>query len=130
MTAMDKFEAQHGFWSSFGVPAFEENSVPDRDTLREWDITDYITYTKVNGVFGSVVQVNPSIWTRSTTWDRADALQLAIQNRLENGGERISYDGGMIWATADDGGSFAQSMGDPDDDQIKRYRLAVNLQFS
>lgn len=129
MTAMDKLKVQGVFWASFGVPAFEENTVPDKPTLKEWGITDYITYQTVNGVFGSVVQVNPSICTRSSTWDRADALQLAIQNRLENGGERIFYDGGMIWATAEDGGSFAQSMGDPDDDQVKRYRLAVNLQF-
>ena len=128
---MDKFEAQQAFWSSFGVPAFEENSVPDVPTLKEFGITDYITYQKVNGVFDSSAVVNPNIWTRSATWERADALQLAIQNRLEPGGERIFYDDGMIWATPENGGSFAKSFPpDPGDDQIKRYRLAVVLQFS
>lgn len=127
---MDKFEAQQAFWSSFGVTAFEENSVPDKPTLKELGISDYITYQKVNGVFGAVSMIAPNIWTRSATWDRADALQLAIQRRLENGGEQIFYDGGMIWATPEDGTSFAQGLGDPNDDMIKRYRLAVVLQFS
>lgn len=127
---MDKFEAQHTFWSSFGVPAFEENSVPDMPTLKELGIRDYITYQKVNGVFGSSVMVNPNIWTRSATWDRADALQIAIQSQLEHGGKCFLYDGGMIWATPENNASFSQSLGDPDDDMIKRYRLSVILQFS
>ena len=30
---MDRYEAQYAFWSSFGVPAYEQNSVPDLDDL-------------------------------------------------------------------------------------------------
>ena len=127
---MDKFEAQHAFWSSFGVPAFEEHSVPDMTTLSELGISDYITYQKVNGVFGSSALVNPNIWTRSERWDRADALQIAIQSQLEHGGKCLLYDGGMIWATPENNASFSQSLGDPDDDMIKRYRLSVILQFA
>ena len=124
---MDKFEAQHAFWSSFSVPAYEENSVPDEPTLKELGVNQYITYQKANGIFGASAVINPRIWTRSESWNDADALELAVQQRLEKGDHRIFYSGGMIWATPEE--NFAQSIGDPDDPLIKGYRLAVRLQF-
>ena len=39
---MDKQQAIHGFWSSFGITAYDENSVPDDAEL------PYITYNDLH----------------------------------------------------------------------------------
>lgn len=124
LIALDKWQAQYNFWSSFGVPAYQENSVPDRDTIAY----PYITYPAFSAPFDGDVAANASIWTRSASWERADALADAVQNRLQDGGQVVPYDGGVIWVTAED--AFAQSMGDPNDDLIKRKLLSVVLHFS
>lgn len=118
---MDKWEAQYGFWSSFGVPAYEENSVPDSDVVT----FPYITYQAVSSHFDGNYVVNASIWTRSTSWLMADSLSNAIEARLKNGGEIVPYDAGLLWFTAEV--PFSQNMGDPEDDRIKRKRLIVLL---
>ena len=122
---MDRWEAQYAFWASFGVPAYEENSVPDRGEISY----PYITFQKVLTPFYGRTVVNPSVWTRSPSWAEADALALSIFERTDGGGAPISFDGGSIQAYADEN-NFAQSMGDPEDDLIKRYRLSVILDFS
>ena len=121
---MDKYQAQYSFWSSFGVPAYEENSVPDakRNTF------PYITYEAVNAGFDENTAVNASIWTRTTSWEQADTLANAIQNELINGGKVIPYTGGIIWVTPEV--PLIQNMGDPNDDQIKRKLISVQLHFN
>ena len=124
MTEMDRYEAQYSFWSSFGVPAYEENSAPDADEVEY----PYITYQAVTAPFDNDVQVNASVWDKSTSWFTADKLADAIEDSLKNGGKVLPYSGGMIWVTHES--PFAQSMGDPEDDQIKRKLLSVVLHFA
>ena len=121
---MDKWEAIHSFWASFSVSAYEENSVPDLDDV----IFPYITYEAVDSGFGDDVTGSASIWTRSMSWLSADTLSNTIHDRLKNGGVCIPYDGGIIWMTA--GSPFAQSLGDPEDDKIKRKVLNVDYHFA
>lgn len=121
---MDRYEATYSFWASFGVPAYEENAVPDLDDV----IFPYITYQAASAGFDGDVPVNASIWTRSLSWLEADTIADLVENRLKNGGENVAYTGGAIWITAET--PFAQNMGDPDDDRIKRKLLSVVLHFS
>lgn len=120
---MDRFEAQYAFWSSFGVPAYEVNSVPDLDTVS----FPYITYEAATAPFDADVSITASVWTRSTSWLQADTLADAIETALKNGGQVLQYTGGVLWVTTDT--PFAQHMGDPDDDRIKRNRLAVTVHY-
>lgn len=120
---MDRYEAQYAFWSSFGVPAYERNSVPDYDDLA----FPYITYEAAATPFEGEVTIEASIWTRSTSWQGADALSDAVETRLNTGGEVLRYDEGILWVTA--GNPLSQNMGDPDDDAIKRKLLNVQLHF-
>ena len=120
---MDRFEAQHGFWSSFGVPAYEENSVPELNKVK----FPYITYTAYLAGFDQDVAARASIWTRSSSWAGAEALVDEIDARLRNGGAIVPYDGGVLWVTQLS--PFAQGMGDPADDKIKRMVLSVLLHF-
>lgn len=121
---MDKWQALHSFWASFSIPAYEENSVPDLDKV----IFPYITYEAINSGFDSDVTGTASVWSRSFSWMAADAIADMIYARLKDGGVTVPYDGGMIWITA--GNPFAHSMGDPDDDRIKRKFLQVDYHFA
>ena len=120
---MDRWQAQYEFWSSFGMPAYPEDDVPDRK-----DITfPYITYQAVSGGFGAVLTVNASIWTRSTSWEEADAKADEIERYIRSMGYP-EIDGGRYRVYIPDS-AFAQSMGDPNDDQVKRKRLDVRFEF-
>lgn len=121
---MDKYEALYSFWSRFNIPAYEENSVPDESEVS----FPYITYQAVSSSFDEDAVVNSSIWTRSTSWLTADTIANSIEEYLKNGGVTVPYNNGVIWITP--GVPFAQSMGDPDDDRIKRKVLSVTLHFS
>lgn len=120
----DRWQALYDFWNSFGLPAYEENSVPDEDKIT----FPYLTYQAAAARFGGNFAANASVWTRSTSWLEADTISDLIEARIKDGGQVIHYDGGMIWITAED--PFSQSMGDPDDDRIKRKVLRVVYHFS
>lgn len=120
---MDRWEAQYNFWASFGIPAYEENSVPDLDEV----VFPYLTYEAAVSGFDESAMVSVSIWTRSTSWAEADTLADNIEGRIKNGGALLPYDNGVIWATPST--PFAQNMGDESDDRIKRKILNINLQF-
>lgn len=120
---MDRWEAQYQFWNSFNVPAYEENSVPDVK-----DITyPYITYQAVAGGFGQILPVTASIWDENFSWERVDGIADTIERALALM-LPVRYDGGMyrVWAGET---AFAQNMGDPNSDKIRRKVINVNFEF-
>ena len=120
----DKWQAQFNFWSRFNLPVYERDSVPDREDISY----PYITYEAASSGFDEDVPVSASVWTRGEYWVTADYYADQIYGVLANGGVTVGYDTGMIWITP--GVPFAESMGDPDDDMIKRKLLSVTLRFS
>ena len=86
---MDKQQAYNSFWNSFGVLAFEENSVPDDDIIEEMIKSGiatakypYITYQVLVGDLDQPLFPTASIWDRSTSWERADTLANSISARI------------------------------------------------
>ena len=69
---MDKVQALHSFWNSFGLMAIDESSAYDE----RMDIPDnYITYEVQTSNLGDPVALSASLWYRSTSW--ADISQKA-----------------------------------------------------
>lgn len=120
---MDRWEAQYQFWNSFGVPAYEENSVPDLKYIEY----PYITYQAMSGGFGDTLPVTASIWDENTSWQKADELADTIERAIALM-LPVRYDGGMYRVWSQDT-AFAQNMGDPDNDKIRRKVLNVNFEF-
>lgn len=118
---MDKWQAIHSFWSSFGVPAYEENSVPDDAAFPR------ITYEAATSVFDSLVSLSASIWVRSTSWTDADALAEAVEYYIKSMGCPV-IKGGRYRVFIGDS-TFARRMNDPVDDQLKRILLTVTFEF-
>ena len=118
---MTKAAAIYQFWSSFGLTAYEENTVPtDADF-------PYITYQLVTDSFDREIPLTASIWYRSESWAGINAKTEEISQKISRGGKVIPCDGGAIWLKR--GQPFAQSMGDESDDLIKRKYLNITAEF-
>ena len=118
---MTKAAAIYQFWSSFGLTAYEENTVPtDADF-------PYITYQLVTDSFDREVQVTASLWYRSESWTAINAKTEEISQKISRGGKIIPCDGGAIWFKR--GQPFAQNMRDESDGLIKRKYLNITAEF-
>lgn len=117
---MDKWQAQAAFWEKFGA-AYEENSVPDNAGFPR------ITYNAAVNDIDNIVSVQASVWTRSTSWASADAITSAIEREIKSMGCPI-IEGGRYRVFIGNT-PFAQKMGDPNDDLIKRVLISVNFEF-
>lgn len=118
---MTKAAAIYQFWNSFGLTAYEENTVPtDADF-------PYITYQLVTDSFDYEVPITASIWYRSESWTAINAKTEEVSQKISRGGKIIPCDGGAIWLKR--GQPFAQSMGDESDNLIKRKYLNITAEY-
>ena len=118
---MTKAAAIYQFWSSFGLTAYEENTVPSDAAF------PYITYQLVTDSFDREVAATASLWYRSESWTAINAKTEEISQKISRGGKIISCDGGAIWLKR--GQPFAQNMGDESDNLIKRKYLNITSEF-
>ena len=118
---MDKAQALHSFWSEFGIPAYDENSVPDSVKL------PYITYESSSDEFGNSLALTASVWYRSSSWIEITEKVMEIAERITRGGAIITYDGGAMWIQRRT--PWAQRLGDPSDDTIKRVVLSIAIEY-
>lgn len=117
---MNNLQAYHSFWSGFGLPAYDENSVPDSAKM------PYITYEAVDGFFGDRIQLSASLWYRSQSWASITEKEKEIALDIGRGGKYIPCDDGAIFI--DRGTPWAQRMGDASDDSIRRVVLNIEIE--
>lgn len=122
---MTKAEALYQFFSSFGLDAYEENSVYQMDEVPSFP---YLTYELNTDSFSeSSTSLSCSLWYRSTSWVDANEKAEKISKAIGIGGHMLKCDGGYIWIKR--GSPFAQSMGDDSDDLIKRKYISISADF-
>ena len=107
---MDAEQAIHSFWSSFGLTAYDENSVPDNAAM------PYITS----------VNLSASVWYHSTSWAAPTAKAHEIGNYISMGGITLPTDNGIVWIKR--GSPFYQRLGD-DDKNIKRVYINIQAEY-
>lgn len=117
---MDKMQSLNAFWSSFGLVAYDEATVPEEAQL------PYITYTAADDDFGYSVSLTASIWYRSYFWDDITKKAEEISKRITRGGVMVPYDGGAMLIRK--GSPFAQRVRD-EDDTIRRIYINVEIEF-
>lgn len=120
----NKWQAQQTFWSSFGIPAYDENTVPDGATM------PYITYEAVGGDLGAQTTISASLWYRSNSW--AEISQMADQIAQEIAMAQkpaVKISNGYMKVRLPEGSPFAQRMDDPSDRQVRRIVLTVEIEF-
>lgn len=123
---MTKEQALHSFWSSFGLTAYDENTVPDDATL------PYVTYSVSVGDYGSSIMMPASLWYRSQSWKAITEKANEIEKYIGLGGKIVKYDDGALWIKR--ASTFAQRMrsgelNEEKDDTIRRILLNIVVDF-
>lgn len=118
---MDKWQGLQSFWGSFGIPAYDENSVPDDAVM------PYITYHAEISSFEAIVNTYASVWYYSTSWkdisNKVDEIASALSPYA-----LISLDDHQ-YIYMGQGVPFAQRMKDPESESIKRIYMNVAMEF-
>lgn len=123
----DRWQAQYDFWSSFNLPAFNENTSIEAN---EQDVPyPHLTYLPNGGSFDVPFQTHASLWYRSESWkdisQKADEIEEYIGQ-----GITLPIDDGIIWIKPPTSVPFAQPMASGQDDkQIKRIYLTVEVEI-
>lgn len=122
---MDKAQAIHSFWSSFGIPAYDENTIPTGENRPN---PPYITYNVSTGALEDILLLTASVWYYDTSWVNVTEKVDEIAEKLgRNGFHIIELDEGYLWIVQ--GSPFAQRMSDPEDDMLRRIYLNVTAEF-
>lgn len=126
---MDKGQALHSFWSSFGLPALDEQSAYDEGTMEELGITyPYLTYETAIDYLDGPVAIGADLWYKSTSWEDITKKAEGIGAYIGLGGRVIRYDGGGLWITR--GADFSRRMAEETgDDNIRRIHINIQAEF-
>ena len=116
---MNKFAALKAYWSGFGLPAYEESTVPTNAVM------PYITYEVATGSLNGSVPLSASVWYRGTSWAPCMQKVTAIEPYIDR---QVKIDGGYLKVRRNEN-NFAQPMSDPADELIRRMRLSVEAEF-
>lgn len=119
---MDKAQALQTFWESFGIPAYEQTTVPESATM------PYITYSVSTDSLDNVVNMYASVWYHSTSWkDISEKTEQIARYIVGMNPPSIKFDGGRLYIAK--GTPFAQRMADPNDDMIRRMYLNIQAEY-
>ena len=109
----------HSFWSSFGLTAYDENSVPDTAEL------PYITYSLSYDTFDNQVSMVANLWYQSTSWGGITSKLHEISEGITQGGKVLTTNNGYIWIKR--GSPFYQRMSE--EDNVKRIYINISCQY-
>lgn len=119
---MDKAQALQTFWESFGIPAYEQTTVPESAKM------PYITYSVSTDSLDNVVNMTASVWYHSTSWkDISEKTEQIARYIVGMNPPSIKFDGGRLYIAK--GNPFAQRMADPNDDMIRRMYLNIQAEY-
>lgn len=135
---MTKEAALISFWSSFAIPAYEENTVPtdpekrigffaEKKALGEIESEfPYLTYQMATDDFNHPVPLVASLWYRSYDWEDINAKGREIVDFVGSG-KAYKIDGGVLYIKM--GHPKAVNGGDPADDAIRRKILNITAEY-
>ena len=117
---MDKAQAIHHLWSSYGLPAYDEQTVPDNAQM------PYITYRVSTASFENIVPLTASLWYRSKSWADITKKADAIAKDIGIGYKLIPCDNGYMRITQ--GSPFSQRVADTSND-VRRIYITIQAEF-
>lgn len=122
---MDKWQAQQAYWGGFGLEAYNALTVPDeaKQILDEGGM--YITYSPVNGSLNGTAMSVGSLWYKGRSWATICQKTSIIEQLADR---EIKIDGGAVKFRKPTS-NFAQPMSDPNDENVRRMVLSVEVEF-
>ena len=125
---MTKAAALYQFFSSFGLTAYEENSVYAMAMQGQAPAYPYLTYESVSDFFGENDDpISFSLWYRTGSWKEINAKSEQISAAIGRVGTVLKCDGGYILAQRTQ--PWGTHMGDDSDDMVKRILHNLTLRF-
>lgn len=126
---MNRIQALHSFWSGFGLPAYDENSVPDEAMNPDSPdyIGQYITYDIVDSGWDEEVTMMANLWYYSSSWKEITEKAMAIGDYITRGGVMIPCDEGAIWIKK--APTWAQRMAHEGYDMVRRILLTIEVEY-
>ena len=121
---MDKEQALHKFWSSFGLTAYDENTVPDNALTVNGG--KYLTYNVATASLDEPTPLYANLWYKSSSWAEITVKANEMSEAIGRGGAIVPFDGGKIWICR--GTPFSQRMQD-EDDTIRRIYINVMAEY-
>lgn len=118
---MDKEQTLHEFWSSFGWPAYDNNTVPDNAEL------PYITYEVLVAGYDVPVSLRAILWSRSYSWTRITQKLHDIEEAFGLNGVMLKTDSGYVWLRRGNT-PFGQRLSDADD-SIRQIVITYEAEF-
>jgi hypothetical protein len=115
---MTKEQALHSFWSSFGLTAYEENSVPSGENKPD---LPYITYEVATDRFESELLLSGNLWYEGNSWEKINAKTDEIANRINN---YVIVGCALIKPAS----PFATNVPDIND-RIRRKKINITVEF-
>lgn len=118
---LNKEAALHQFWNGFGIPAYEENTIPKDAKL------PYITYEVITDSLSDyTTALTAQIWYKSNSWAEINEKSHAVSQALNPGARLVCSDGYILLYR---GSPFAQNRVDPSDNTIKGKLININADF-
>lgn len=116
---MNKWNSQYAYWSSFGIPAYNEQTVPEDAVM------PYLTYQSVIGSLNGRMTVSGSLYYRGTSWAPIMQKVMEMEPFIDR---QIPIDGGAVLIRKPVA-NFAQPMDVPGDSRVRRILLTVEVEF-
>ena len=122
---MNKAQAIHQFWSGFGIPAWDENTVPDDPEIRG---EKYIAYNVSTGSLDDVMNLSGKIWdTNSNTWEYGEKKAEEIAEYIATmNPPTIKIDKGRLYIT--EGRPFSQRIPNPNE-YVRGVLINIQAEF-
>lgn len=117
---MDKWRAIDNFWNSFGIPAYDENSVPEDAVM------PYITYNASTASFEQPISLNASIYYKSTSWTEISQKADQIAEYIGKSYLPVKLDDGYLVITKS--AAFSQRLAG-ESDSIRRMYILIDVEF-
>ena len=119
---MTKEQVLNQFWNSFGLPAYDENTVPDEVEM------PYITYSVSTDSLDEPVLLYASLWYEGMSWKSISNKSAEIAEYIvEQIPPAIPYDDGRLYITK--GTPFVQRMSEPGNINIRRILINIQAEF-
>lgn len=117
---MDKAQAINEFWNSFGLPAYDERTVPGFAQM------PYITYELSTASLDEPILLSANLWYSSTSWQEISQKASQIEDYITRM-TPIKIDSGRVYITK--GTPFSSRLEEPEDRLVRRIMLNIGVEF-
>lgn len=121
MSKLDKWQAIQAFWSSFNLPAYDENTVPESAVM------PYITYEASTANIGKPLYLTAQLFYNTRSWADISKKAAEIGSYIGYGHRIIKVDGGYVYISQ--GSPFAQRMSEDSNGDIRRIILNIAVEY-